>query len=435
LYKNTASDHRGEFTETFSANRLASVFSAANVRQNVTILNNRNETVGEIDVLVTYADRAIILQAKSKRLTEAARKGNEDALKNDIEKAIGDAYTQGFECGKLLIDKNYKLVDGNGNKISSHRDFIEIFIICVIAEHFPGLPLLLDQFVKPIEHWIIRAPYAIDLFLLDVLCEMLENPLYFFSFLNRRHKYSKKIHATTEIAILGFHLGHNLWFDDGLDSVNLGDDFSANIDAAMYARRDNIPAQRVPNGILKKYRNTIFGNILHEIAKLEMSGALDFGYVLLEASENTANNFSDAAMHIFSQTQITRRVHDFTIMFREGGVTVHCGFCGDDEALERLRAHCEMAKYRAKAEQWYGLLLSPYEAGKVILAIGCKSEWVEDPAIDMAIKKFLTKQPAKSIRAALASESKRRKTGVNQPCPCGSGKKFKKCCRGKSNFQ
>ena len=28
----------------------------------------------------------------------------------------------------------------------------------------------------------------------------------------------------------------------------------------------------------------------------------------------------------------------------------------------------------------------------------------------------------------------RRKIGANEPCPCGSGKKFKKCCRGNGKY-
>ena len=34
----------------------------------------------------------------------------------------------------------------------------------------------------------------------------------------------------------------------------------------------------------------------------------------------------------------------------------------------------------------------------------------------------------------LARPVKKRKIGVNEPCPCGSGKKFKKCCRGKGLY-
>ena len=34
----------------------------------------------------------------------------------------------------------------------------------------------------------------------------------------------------------------------------------------------------------------------------------------------------------------------------------------------------------------------------------------------------------------LKGTQKHRKIGVNEPCPCGSGKKFKKCCRGKGVY-
>ncbi|OUP22594.1 hypothetical protein B5F29_01220 [Lachnoclostridium sp. An196] len=27
-----------------------------------------------------------------------------------------------------------------------------------------------------------------------------------------------------------------------------------------------------------------------------------------------------------------------------------------------------------------------------------------------------------------------RKIGANEPCPCGSGRKFKKCCKGKGKY-
>ena len=36
-----------------------------------------------------------------------------------------------------------------------------------------------------------------------------------------------------------------------------------------------------------------------------------------------------------------------------------------------------------------------------------------------------------SMRQALLGEAAERKIGRNEPCPCGSGKKYKKCCLGK----
>lgn len=37
--------------------------------------------------------------------------------------------------------------------------------------------------------------------------------------------------------------------------------------------------------------------------------------------------------------------------------------------------------------------------------------------------------PRKSLEDIRASFPKTRKVGVNEPCPCGSGIKFKKCCQ------
>ena len=46
----------------------------------------KGKKVGEIDVLVIFGDRAIVLQAKSKRLTLEARKGNDNQIKDDFKK-------------------------------------------------------------------------------------------------------------------------------------------------------------------------------------------------------------------------------------------------------------------------------------------------------------------------------------------------------------
>ena len=94
--------HRGEFTENFSAERLKIVFGEDRVFTNIDIVDSEKTKAGEIDVLVVYANRAIILQAKSKRLTIAARKGNDNCLRNDFKQAIQEAYNQGYSCANLL---------------------------------------------------------------------------------------------------------------------------------------------------------------------------------------------------------------------------------------------------------------------------------------------------------------------------------------------
>ena len=57
-YAPTALRHRGDFSEAFAAERLTRVFGSDRVFQNVEILKSKGETLGEIDILVLFGDRA-----------------------------------------------------------------------------------------------------------------------------------------------------------------------------------------------------------------------------------------------------------------------------------------------------------------------------------------------------------------------------------------
>jgi len=101
-YVQTALRHRGEFTETFAAERLKRVFGAQQVFENVEMFRLKGQPVGEIDVLVLFGDRAIVLQAKSKKLTLPARKGNDLQLQADFKAAVQDGVDQAMACAGLL---------------------------------------------------------------------------------------------------------------------------------------------------------------------------------------------------------------------------------------------------------------------------------------------------------------------------------------------
>jgi hypothetical protein len=71
------------------------------------------------------------------------------------------------------------------------------------------------------------------------------------------------------------------------------------------------------------------------------------------------------------------------------------------------------------------------EASFALKLIYTKKRWETDEdlpgsitlaAVRSAIEEFLPAQPAQSS-----------KVGRNDPCPCGSGKKYKKCCFGKAS--
>jgi hypothetical protein len=89
------------------------------------------------------------------------------------------------------------------------------------------------------------------------------------------------------------------------------------------------------------------------------------------------------------------------------GLTVHCTSADEETARVRLEAHCISRKYITRSASWFGVLLHP----DATLWAALKIEWPceFDPLLD--------KETAGMRKAAR-----------NAHCPCGSGRKFKRCC-------
>ena len=108
---------------------------------NVDVYESKGKRVGEIDVLVIFGNRAFILQAKSKRLTLEARRGNDNQIKDDFRKSVQDSYDQGYECAQLLGNSKLRFVAGNGKVVNVPEKFKTIEILCVVSDNYPALKL------------------------------------------------------------------------------------------------------------------------------------------------------------------------------------------------------------------------------------------------------------------------------------------------------
>jgi hypothetical protein len=430
-YKNTAMRHRGEFTEEFSGKRLKLVFGENRVFQNVDIIDAKKNKAGEIDVLVVFANRAIVLQAKSKKLTIAARKGNDLCLKDDFKKAVQDAYDQAFLCSSFLTDSCYKLIDGQGNEISISRDFKEIYPFCVVSDHYPALSFQARQFLKQKTSDLIKPAFVMDMFFLDVMTEMLQSPLHFLSYVNRRALYGDKVLSTHELTILSYHLKQNLWMDGEYTMMQLGDDICADLDLAMLARRDGVPGEQTPDGILTKYKGTHFDQIIRDIELRDHPATVDFGFLLLTFSGDTVEMINDGISKLVELGRTDGKHHDLTLGISEGstGLTIHCNDNPNSEAAQRLDRHCELRKYEQKAKQWFGVCIGS-NTPRLRFGVNKEFEWKQSHEMDELTKDLPKPQSIKGKKSVnfQTTVRKSRKIGRNQKCPCGSGKKYKKCC-------
>ncbi len=420
-YKDIAMQNRGRFTEEFCRERLELVFGKEHVHSNVTIDKSKGVRLGEIDVLVLFADRAIVLQAKSKQLTLEARKGNERKIQDDFKEAIQNSYDQAYRCAEYLAG-GYTLRNKVGRKVTAPHALKKIYIVCAISDHYPALNRQVEQFLVYQNTETITAPFVLDVFTLDAVTEMLPSPLRLLNYVDRRTKYIDIIHADSELTVLSNHLQENLWFEEGESQVILLEGLSADLDVAMAVRREGVSGKRTPDGILTRFERTPFGLILRKLEKSSDSDSVALGFMLLALGEELITHVNGQIKKLLDLVKKDGRGRSSVIVISEGstGLIIYCGHKPISEAVSKLRERCERHKYAERANSWFGICLSPVDGMlKRVVSLDYKWEWSADMEAD-------TRRC--SSRGRPSDPGSTSKVGRNERCPCGSGLKYKKCC-------
>jgi len=390
-YMNTAMRHRGLFTEKFSVERLGLVFGKDKVYPNVDIFASDGNKVGEIDVLVLFGNRAIVLQAKSKRLTIESRKGNDLQIRDDFKKSIQDSYDQAHRCATLLGDSNYMLKDGRSKQIPTPTGLKDVYILCIVSDHYPALSFQARQFLELKETKVMSPPFILDVFMLDAMTEMLSSPLHLLSYVDRRTKYTERLIASHELTILSYHLKENLWLSEEYNMVHLGDDISADLELAMLVRREGIPGKSTPDEILTRLVSTTLGRIVKEIENRPDPATIDLGYMILTLGEKTVIEVSNGIDELARRARIDGKNHDLTIYLEPAstGLTIHCNHAPVGIARVSLQRHCYARKYTQRAQTWFGVCVRPSDT---TLRFGLKLDYAWEPNEEMDT---LTQQMAK----------------------------------------
>lgn len=417
-YKETAFANRGAFTEEMTAARLAAVFGRGRVHRGVDVMR-RGIRVTEVDVLILFANRAIVVQCKSKKLTLLARKGNDLRLRDDFKKSVQDAYDQARLCAVSLCDRDLTFVGGDGREVAI-PELRAIYPVCVVSDHYPALTVQARQFLVQEVGGAIRPAFVADVFLVDVLAEMLASPLSFLSYLDRRVGYGDRIFASNELSILGHHLRRNLWIGSGTDVLAIGDEGSIDLDAAMTVRREGLAGSRTPEGILDQLDAPSVNRLMSGLERGDDEALVSLGLTLLKLGGEALFELALGIEKMAYRAAMDGKLHDITVTLGDGiGLTAHSGT--GSAALADLAIRCRRSKYRHRASLWYGLQVRPLDRFP-ISGLMLDYPWEFDPALDEATAGM----PDASQRRSRAPETA--KLGRNVRCTCGSGRKYKRCC-------
>jgi hypothetical protein len=273
--------------------------------------------------------------------------------------------------------------------------------------------------LKLVEESDVLAPILTDVFTLDVIAEMLPTPLYFTDYLVKRARVAGRLNISHELVGLSWYLKKNLHIEED-EFFMVTDDIMVELDLAMAVRRLGIEGEATPSGQLTRFAGTPAGKILDHVNTSDRPDVHRLGELILGMGSDAAETLNDGIRRVLAASKRDGRKHNVTMGLQGGGgITIHCNPEEAEEATRLLASHAAMRKYVQKADRWYGVLIDVQ--GEPMFLTGLEFPWTFDSELEADARPF-------RVRSVTHSFIGKRKIGRNEPCPCGSGKKYKKCC-------
>ena len=401
-YRDAHGDHRGRFTEQLCETRLSAVFGDGRVVSNVKIVAGKR-VLGEMDVLVLYGDRAIVVQAKSKRLTVKAKKGNLRQARDDFGKAVQAANDQAYSCAEHLLKGGCALRLASGRRLAVGRELKEVYVVCAVSDSYAALTFQASHFLRYERTDRIQPPLVADVFLIDVMAEMLATPLYFLSYLNRRVNYYEKIVTPDELGVLAVHLRENLWIDRNTDMLAILDQVTPDLDLAMMVRRGGMPGKATPDGILTRMGSTVVGKVVAQIEREPNPAALELGLMLLKLGEDVVQ-MVDEAVERWRKQESRKGGHALSMLMRnlDVGLTIQANRLPLAKGRNYLANMCHVRKYESQVSTWLGMVLDGQDFSTLRHAVVVNYEWERDEDLAAAVARFPAKRYGDVVGGAMA---------------------------------
>jgi hypothetical protein len=418
-YREIALRNRGESAQDITADLLRMVFGKDNVYTEVRVEKGKGHTITDIDVLAVTGNKAVIVQIKSKRLTELARLGNDEKLVDDFKAAVQDAYDQALLSRRAVMDGSNKLFV-NGRELHLAEQVDDAYILCITLDHYPAVIHQVDIYLKktPSDPF----PIALSVFDLDILCFYLKDRFEFLYYLRQRIRLNTYFRADSEMALLGFHLKNKLYKRNDADMEALDNSFAQLVDANFPVLRGSVPKTSASQKLYATWTNENFQELVKQIKSTNNAGLTDALFFLYDIAGKGADELVDAIARVKRLTDIDDRTHDASLLYTgmRAGVTILSEPRSADAIRKKLPSFALLRKYKSKADLWLGLGCLGTSHALVDAMVFYEQRWEKNDELEELVSKHFP------TTGKLLTPSGR-KIGRNELCPCGSGKKFKRC--------
>ena len=421
-YKDQANAHRGRATEEL-ADRLLSPIFGDNVFRNVTVAKvDSKRRVHEIDVLAFTGNRAVVIQAKSKRLTVPSRQGDDESIKKDFAQAVQEAYEQGLVSRQLLLGGEHVLLDCDGNLLNLPNSLEDVYLVCLTLDHFPALPYMTERFLEMGTD--DPSPVAMSILDLDILATYLTGPLDFIHYIHQRSRWSGRIYGSCEVSFLGWYLDRGLTLPQEVSGVLLTESIPSQVDEDFPARRGR---NQLLNGLLgislpssgdgslkNRWQSSELRQFINVLEKSPDPGAIDAAFMILDLSQDAVSYFREKIVDAMHECNRTGDICGCCIVLQDGSGISFVWIPESSTLLNDVLVHHATAyKYKHRSDKWLGL--GGTLVGSDIALVFSPEPWQADAELD------------ELARMLLHPEAEGKRPSRNQPCWCGSGEKYKKC--------
>lgn len=270
-----AQKNRGDYTEESAEKVLQKVFGREHVFKNIRVERKKSEAgrkklgkeYTDIDVLAILGNKALIVQAKSKKMTLLSRHGDLKQVAVDFKEAVQEAYNQGLLARRHVLTRDAEFKDKKGKEFKLPEAINEAYIIVVTTDNYPALEFQLQVLLKKQD----ADPFsiAVNVFDLDLLAKYLPDPYDFMFYVYQRIKLGDKIIGTSEVAALGYHLDQRLYIDpkSGFDHLTIAEGFAALIDDDIMRERYGTEEEKNKSRIKQKWKNESFTKLIEQVKR------------------------------------------------------------------------------------------------------------------------------------------------------------------------
>ena len=429
-YKDTALKNRGDATESIARDLLVPVFGRPRVHRGVVVKKGRDDLT-DLDVLAISGNKALIIQCKSKKLTLTARAGHAQTLRRDFMQAIQDAYDQALTGRKALLDGDCTFADSDGNRVRVPEAIDEVYILCVTGDHYPAvIPQARTYLSKGDQD---PDPVMMSVFDLDVVTHYLRDRFDFLYYIRQRSNHADYFFADNEMALLGFHLRHKLYPDPDATALMIAPGYSQLVDANFLVARGNWRDAPAAQKLFHTWKNPGFDDLVNDIKRVSSrqpsrrASPEDAIFFLFDQAGRGADELFSTVHRLKRATLTDGRMHDArlpTTETRKGTSIVSFPApthpMHEHVMLQDLEGIALAHKYRSRADEWMFLATFAGSPSQIDVFGYIKDPWLQNPETEKFVRSRLV--------SGRAIHPDGQKLGRNQKCPCGSEKKFKRCC-------